>query len=240
MNIPGFIREKFGLKKAETTTIQVDGHKVEVDRLDSWLPQGLRIGSIISLNENWFYTNEGLGGTIPKPEELTGTIQYLSYVDVDSKIRLFRAFINPDLFLQFTIRKDDKHLEEIHLFSTVYTDFPQEWETVLGPDGLGQMEFYDSPGNRFYRVTGANSSYEKPQEAEERGIFDPAGQKGWITDLSYHFYQRILSDDKTPEFLLIQVEDVREENGQPGDRASVTYSLGIELPVTTSLIPTHT
>lgn len=236
MNIPGFLRTKFGYKKAET--VKVDGHKVE--RLDSWLPQGLRIGSIVSLNEMWFALNQGLGGSAPTPSEMTHTVKQVSSLVINSDIKLVRAYLTDDLYIQFTMEKKAADTEykliQVHLFQVVFTDFPQDWESVLGPDGLGQYLFTDNDGHEFHRATG-NGDYSAPESAVERGISDAAGQTGWVTDINYHLYERQLDADTT-ESLLIQVEEVREQNGQPGDSAFVTFAVGIEISASTSFIPT--
>ena len=245
MNIPGFLRTKFGYKKVET--IKVDGQKVE--RLDSWLPQGLRIGSIVTLNENWFSINQAFGGSAPTPETMNHTVKMISSLVINSGIKLVRAYLTDDLYIQFTMQFTQPaplalplppsayKLIEIHLFQVVFTDFPTDWESVLGPDGLGQYIFTDNDGHEFHRVTG-NGDYCEPQSAVERGISDAAGQTGWVTDINYHLYERQL-DATSTESLLIQVEEVREQNGQPGDSAYVSFAVGIDLPTTTSFIPTN-
>lgn len=250
MNIPGFLRTKFGYTKKETATLVVDGQNIKVERVDHWLPQGLRVGSLVTLNESWFLVNQALGGSAPTPP-LTGKISAISSIVIGESslnpIKLIRAYMaDSDTFIQFTMQLTEVvtapvlpsayKLIEVHLFQTVFTDYPDDWEPVLGPDGLGQLIFTDNDGHEFTRVTG-NGDYSKPENATENGIFDPAGQTGWVTDLNYHLYERQLNPDTT-ESLLIQVEEMREQNGKPGDSAVVTYSVGIGLPTSISFIPT--
>jgi hypothetical protein len=225
-----------GIKKEETTKTVVDGHTIEVGRVDANLPLNLRIGSLASFPESRLLVVQTLGSVINvSAKSQDSKVQAIgSYKIGDHK--LYRAYITlqpeDNEFIQILTHTDLEGkvvVDEAILFSSFFFDYPQDDEGWQYYRDAFNSETYTNPeGNEYNRVTMGET------KTRFTLVYSADGEKGADVEIEYQLWERGLTDDSS-EFVLIEVFDMVET-----DQATVKFYTGIPLNINDiKFIPTN-
>ncbi|MBF0516795.1 MAG: DUF2491 family protein [Nitrospirae bacterium] len=202
-------------------------------RVDSTIPLGLKINSIVKIDETKFLVNEGkLKVQSPGPE---------SHTVVAAGKYTTGTMSNYKLYLQSTMDKEDESIlhivvENTELVSLAYFRvideiFPaneDEWGVWLN-DGTGLIGYKDFiiDGELSYGRTIGNKDqdYMQPIPFTETVVLDPYGMTGMKID---SLSMRYVRDAGINEYIVVTMEKVKDEFGAVKE-AGVTIMAGIEL-----------
>jgi hypothetical protein len=240
MGLLDAFKARLGIKQKEFAIVTINGKEKVIERIDSFLPNSIRLNGYAIIPETEFLTYQALNSILPTPEFSSMKIMAVSFISISENTKIYRAYLDFNLlnlnaiFIMVTEEGISKEVTDQIYFITLKVDFPQtieDWEPYLNKGfGLGEYYYTKDNGDVYTRISGIEGeNFSSPFVVKEEGILDPAGQKGWKAELSYHLYQRELSDGSL-EYMLIEVID--SESMPKG----VRYSVGINLPSSTKFI----
>jgi hypothetical protein len=204
-------------------------------RVDSAIPLGLKINSIVKIDETKFMLNEG-NLKVQSPGPGTHTV-------VAAGKYTLGPMSNYNVFLQSTMDKEDESIIQIVVENTdiislayyrvideIFPASDEEWGTWLDYEtGLIGYKDFIIDGELEYRRTigGPDVNYVEPLEFTETIALDPYGMDGMRVDCLSMRYGREVSQDMM-EYLVVTMEKVMDEFGAVKD-AGITIMAGIEL-----------
>ncbi|MCG6551095.1 MAG: YjfK family protein [Candidatus Magnetominusculus sp. LBB02] len=202
-------------------------------RVDSAIPLGLKINSIVKIDGTKFIINEGKLKVLP-PGPGTHTV-------VAAGKYTLASMSNYKLYLQSTMDKEDESIIQIvvdntELISLAYYKvideiFPaneDEWGVWLneGTGLIGYRDFIIEGELVYNRTVGSPAQdYIEPLEFTETVALDPYGETGMKIDCLSMRYAR---DVGINEYIVVTMEEVKDETGETTG-AGVTIMAGIEL-----------
>jgi hypothetical protein len=175
------------------------------------LPEPLRIGAILAVEEGEALRYEGLNLTLPLPKgemvveavsgmELFGLTVSRAYVKTGDRQALF----------QFHQQKDGTLIDVncFQVYQEIYPASEADWEMWLGEGGLIGGKDLNAPNGAVYRRDWGDGDYAEPVEAEER-IFTAPDAAPIVVNHKMMLYSRELADAQ--EYMLVSAD---EEPGQ--------------------------
>ena len=222
-------------KKPETTKTVVNGHTIEVERIDAKLRLDIRIGALVSFPESRIPIVQALGSSInvSAKSQDSKILAIGSYHLGDYKV--YRTYITQESdnqeFIQILTHEDKDGkiiVDEAVLFSSFFIDYPTNedgWQYYR--DAFNSETYTNDLGQEYNRVT------EGETHANFTLVYSPDGSKGEDLEIEYQLYERNLSDDSS-EFTLVEITDHVEKG-----KAEVWFYTGIPLSISeVKFIPT--
>lgn len=247
-----YIKAKFGAEK------------VDAGRLDTNLPLGLRIGSVVTINPNYFIRASlqdsfvGFAGEagLPVVKPVTG----ISTVKFDGlKDKIYRFYFSdgedgaPESFLQLfgaeifyctAIARFIPSPDEVLAFtgrgqgeglgSPVFTIYKDQVEDLIPEEALAAL-FKNADYIEYQREGGEPDEYVPPYQGREVRMDDEFGSTGIRQEIHYMPYARSLADGH--EFLMISTEvvvDAEMESSGGQKYESVHVDIMVGMPITTA------
>ncbi|MBF0556684.1 MAG: DUF2491 family protein [Nitrospirae bacterium] len=202
-------------------------------RVDSTIPLGLKINSIVKIDETKFIINEGIL-KVQSPGASTHTVVAAGKYTIGS-------MSNYKVYLQSTMDKEDESIiqvvvENTEIISLAYFKvideiFPaseDEWGVWLnyGTGLIGYKDFIIDGELVYQRTIGSpQQDYIEPIEFTETVALDAYGMTGMKVDCLSMRYAR---DAGISEYVVVTMEKVKDEFGTVKE-AGITIMAGIEL-----------
>ncbi|MEO5360499.1 MAG: YjfK family protein [Nitrospirota bacterium] len=219
-------------KQKEALSDLLEGKK---QRVDLTIPLGLKINSIVKIDETKFILNEEKL-KVTSPGAATHTVVAAGKYTIG-------PMSNYKLYLQSTMDKEDESViqvvvENTEILSLAYYRvidevFPadeDEWGVWLnyGTGLIGYKDFIIDGELIYQRTVGSHQQdYIEPMDYAETVALDPYGMTGMKIDGLSMRYAREVNKDMQ-EYIVVTMEKVKDEFGTVKE-AGVTIMAGIEL-----------
>ncbi|MBF0458647.1 MAG: DUF2491 family protein [Nitrospirae bacterium] len=219
-------------RQAETLSHLLEGKK---QRVDSTIPLGLKLNSIVKIDETKFIINEG-NLKVQSPGAGAHTVVAAGKYTIGS-------MSNYKVYLQSTMDKEDASIVQVVVEGTeiislafyrvideIFPATEDEWGVWLNYDTglIGYKDFIIDGELTYQRTIGSPQlNYVDPLEFTETVALDPYGMTGMKVDCLSMRYAREVNK-AVSEYVVVTMEKVKDEFGGVKE-AGITIMVGIDL-----------